>query len=146
MTNTRRARAAAFLAQAVLGALLLAGCGGGEDFENRPRPPVTLEVTGVISESRVTISPDSFGAGPVVITISNQTDDSHTITLEGGDISPEEVGPVNPQDTVTIQKTLPAGTYTVSANSGDDVLGAIEPARIKVGAPRDSASDDLELP
>ena len=34
----------------------------------------------------VTVSPDKFGAGPVRITIVNQTDDAHTVTLEGASV------------------------------------------------------------
>lgn len=142
MTSTRWTRVAVLLVLLTLG---IGGC-GGEDFENEPRPPVPLAVTGVITDDRVTISPDSFGAGPIVLTVSNQTPDSHTITLEGGDITPEEVGPINPEDTASLQKTLPEGTYTVEANSGADVFGGIRPGKIKVGDERGSAADDLELP
>lgn len=146
MTERRRARATAVLAPVAVGVLLCGGCGGG-DFENRPRPPVTLDITGVITDSRVTVSPDSFGAGPTVLTIANETSDSHTVTLEGRDIASEEVGPINPQDTASLQKTLSEGTYTVDADSRDDVFAdGIKEARIKVGPERDSASDDVLLP
>ena len=50
-------------------------------------PPVPVELTGVIQEDKVTVSPAKIGAGPVVITISNQTDGRHTITLEGESIT-----------------------------------------------------------
>ena len=49
-------------------ALALAGCGGGKDFANTPRPPVPLQLTGVITKAKVTISPNKVGAGPVVMT------------------------------------------------------------------------------
>lgn len=121
-------------------ALVASGC-GDDDFKNKPRPPVPLQITGVITERSVTISPDAFGAGPVVITVSNQTRGSHDLTLEGPRVS-ERVGPVNPSDTATIQKSLPEGRYTVSADSG----GRITPGKITVGAERQNGSGDLLLP
>src|SRR4029077_7237980 len=66
-----------------IAAVALTGCGGGKDFANDPRPPVPLQLTGVITKEKVTISPRKVGAGPVVITVSNQTGQSHTLTLDG---------------------------------------------------------------
>jgi hypothetical protein len=125
-------------------ALLAAGC-GEEDFENRPRPAVAVELTGVVQEDKVTVSPDKVGGGPVLITISNQTEDAHTITLEGTEVK-ERVGPVNPQDTATIQKTLKPGSYEVRAGSDIAVPKEIKPAKLTVGRDRPDASDRLLLP
>lgn len=136
-------RAAVILAAAAT----VAGCGGDDDFENRPRPPVPLQLTGVITEREVTVSPDEVGAGPVVITVSNQTDESRTLTLEGGPRNIQErVGPINPLDTATIQKTLERGTYAVKAGSEKAVTREVAAAELKIGAPRKSASDRVLLP
>ncbi len=123
----------------------LAGCGGEDDFENKPRPAVPVQLTGVITERKLTVSPDSLGAGPVVLTVSNQTQQAHTITLEGESIR-EEVGPVNPLDTATIQKTLQQGSYTVKAGSDRATPREIGEATLNVGPPRRSSSDELLLP
>ena len=80
---TRRIRAGALPAFCAA-ALALAGC-GEDDFENEPRPPVPVQLTGVITQEKVTVSPNELGAGPVVITVSNQTKASHTLTLESSD-------------------------------------------------------------
>ena len=131
---------------AAVAAVALAGGCGDEDFENKPRPPVAMELTGVIQEDKVTVSPSrNIGAGPFVITISNQTEMEHTITLEGGSIV-EEVGPVSPLETATIQKTLMRGSYEVSAGSQRAVSREIAPARLSIGKPRKSSSDELLLP
>jgi hypothetical protein len=136
------ARGVAILA-AVAG--LAAGC-GEDDFENEPRPPVPLELTGVIQEDKVTVSPSrNIGAGPFVITISNQTDMSHTLTLEGGSIV-EEVGPVAPLDTATIQKTLDPGSYEVRAGTARAVPRPIAPAVLDIGAERRNSNSELLLP
>ena len=129
-------------------AVLLAGC-GGDDFENDRRPSVPKELTGVIQERGVTISPKKDGAGPFVITISNQTDDAHTVTLEGTSSATsvqETVGPIQPQDTGTIQKTLPEGKYEVRAGSEQAVEKEIPPAELDIGPDRDSSNDELLLP
>jgi hypothetical protein len=123
----------------------LAGCGGGSDFENKPRPPVPLQLTGVITPKRVTVSPNRIGAGPVVLNISNQTEESHTVTLEGEAVR-ERVGPINPFDVATIQKTLKAGQYSVKAGSTKAVPEEIRSGTLVVGPERQSAQDKLLLP
>jgi len=134
---------AAFLLAGAVG-LGAAGC-GSEDFENKARPPVPVELSGVISEKKVTISPDKQGAGPVTIVISNQTKEAHTVTLEGEEVS-ERVGPVNPLDTATIQKTLRPGDYRVRAGSNVARPKEIAPARLTIGPKRDDSNDKLLLP
>ncbi|MGH2798754.1 MAG: hypothetical protein ACRDM0_14015 [Thermoleophilaceae bacterium] len=129
---------------AVAAVAVAAGC-GDEDFENEPRPPVPLELTGVIQEDKVTVSPSSVGAGPLVITISNQTDARHTLTLEGESIK-EEVGPVAPLDTATIQRTLAPGSYEVRAGSMRAVKKEIAPASLDIGKERENSNSELLLP
>ena len=130
---------------AAIAAVSLTGCGGGKDFANEPRPPVPLQLTGVITKQKVTISPRKVGAGPVVITVSNQTGQSHTLTLDGNGVQ-ERVGPINPLDTAQLQKTLKPGKYTVTAGSEQAVKRQIEPATLVIGKERPSASDKVLLP
>ncbi len=143
MIKTRHGRAVPFLSMGI-GLLVLSGC-GGEDFADKPRPTLPIEVTGVIQEKRVTISPDEVGAGAVRITIANQTTESHTITLEGENVQ-ERVGPINPQDAATINKTLTQqGTYDVVA--GSDVAGSeIAPGKLVIGPERPPSNNQLLQP
>src|SRR3954466_9114494 len=97
-------------------AALVAGCGGSDKFKNDPRPPTPVQLTGVVTDKEVTISPKRVGAGPVILLVSNQTDAAHTITLEGEGTT-DTVGPVNPLDTATLPSTLKPGTYTVKAGT-----------------------------
>ena len=106
------------LATLAIAALLVAGCGGDEDFENKPRPAVPVELTGVIQEDKLTVSPSKIGAGQVTITISNQTNAEKTITLEGESIT-EEVGPVQPLDTAAITRTLEPGQLRGAGGLGE---------------------------
>ena len=135
---------AAGLFAATLCVAVLAGC-GSEDFENRPRPASALEITGVIQKDKVTISPDQFGAGPILLTISNQTKEAHTVTLEGESLR-ERVGPINPLDTATIQANVDTGTYEVRAGSSQAVAQEIQPAELDVGESRGDSNDQLLQP
>ncbi len=143
MRSTTRMRQTAVASALV--ALALAGCGGGKDFANKPRPPVPLQLTGVITQEKVTISPNKVGAGPVVITISNQTSQSRTLTLDGNVVQ-ERVGPINPLDTAQLQKTLKPGRYQVTAGSERATATTIRPATLLIGKERKSASDKVLLP
>jgi hypothetical protein len=127
------------------GAALVAGCGGGDKFKNDARPPTPVQLTGVVTDRGVTISPKRVGAGPVILTVSNQTDSAHTITLEGNGTT-DTVGPVNPLATAMLQQTLKQGTYTVKAGSKQATANFIPPGELTVGAPRPSSSDQLLLP
>ena len=145
MTRSRRVPVAFALAWG-LAVLALAGCGSGSHFKNEPRPPVTLELTGVINDRAVSIEPSRVGAGPVIIRISNQTQQTHTVTLEGGpDNRSEEVGPVHPLDTAQIQVNLKQGDYTVRASSSDGTT-SIAPAILTIGPERKSGSGTVLLP
>ena len=141
MTRRRRSAVAA-------GALLLLGFAGcrSEDFRNEPRPPIPIQLTGVITEERVTISPNVVGTGPITILVSNQTDRSHTVSLQGRGVN-EVVGPINPLDTATIQSTLQKqGTYRVRAGSPVATAQQISPGRLVVGIGRQSSRDSVQLP
>jgi hypothetical protein len=131
-------------AATALAAALFAGC-GGEDFKNEARAPIREALTGVIQDDEVTVSPSKLGAGPVEITISNQTNAAHSITLEGESIV-ERQGPVEPGDTTTIQKTLEPGSYEVKAGSAKAVRREIRPAVLEIGKERKNSNNDVLLP
>jgi len=126
-------------------AFTAAGCGGGSQFKNAPRPPAPVQLTGVIRDDKLTVSPDRVGAGPVILFISNQTQQAHTITLDGVDTK-DTVGPVNPLDTAKIQQTLKQGRYTVKAGSTQAVAREIKPASLSVGPQRRDSSNQVLLP
>jgi hypothetical protein len=145
-----------------------AGCGGDDKFKNEPRPPVTTQLTGVITEDEVTVSPDTVPEAPkegqqqsveelptpIVLVVSNQTPDSHTITLSGQPLDRKlrairaRTSQINPGDTAQIQQTLPPGTYEIRAGSEEAVSPSeqIAPATLTVNKNRQTSSDDLLLP
>jgi DNA-binding beta-propeller fold protein YncE len=140
---TRRMRGAAFLALGAMAAVVL-GCGGG-DFPRKSRSTLPFQLTGVIVQNKLTISPDKAASGPLEITITNQTGEAHTVTLEGSAVR-DTIGPINPQDTGTIQKSLPPGTYTVRAGSSVAVPSEIRAGRLKVTRARRDSNGDLLTP
>ena len=126
-------------------AIFVAGC-GESDFENKARPPVRLQLSGVIQKDKVTVSPArDLGAGPFEITISNQTGQRHTVKIEGGSTT-QPAQPVDAGDTLTIKRTLDPGTYQVKAGSEEAVRTEIEPATLNIGAERPNSNSDLMLP
>ena len=126
-------------------AILVAGCGSSSRFKNDPRPPTPVQLTGVVTDKEVTISPKRVGGGPVILIVSNQTNMAHTITLEGGG-NTDTVGPIPPLDTAQLQQTLKPGIYTVKAGSKTATTGEIKPFTLTVGQQRESSSNELLLP
>jgi hypothetical protein len=135
------------------GGLLLSACGSGSSFQNRPRPPVPVNLTVYINNARVSVSPSSVGAGPVVFIVTNAAAQTESLMIQSnGGESLANTGPINPQATaqVTVDFQSP-GEYTVgTGRSGSDAFlankPAIAPAKIHIGHPRPSASNQLLQP
>ena len=125
----------------------LAGCGGGgEDYANKPRPATPINVTAAISDKKISISPKQFGAGPVVIIVSNQTTREQTLTLQTDELGGSQPGmkqttdPIAPRGTGTLKSDMREGSYALSVRNGPS------PASLEVGPPRKSAQDTLLEP
>jgi hypothetical protein len=135
----------------VMGALALAGgtsaCGDSGTFANEPRPAAPITITAAIDKSRVRVSPEKFGAGPITVIVSNQSGASQEITFETDEIGGTEggirksAGPVADSDTATLQVDPREGTYRLSVKDR-----SIQPAQLTVGAPRKSSQDELLQP
>jgi hypothetical protein len=128
-------------------ACALAGCGGGgEDYANKPRPATPINVTAAISTKKISISPKQFGAGPVVIIVSNQTTKEQTLTLQTDELGGTQPGlkqstdPIAPRGTGTLKSDVREGSYALSVRNGPS------PASLEVGPPRKSAQDTLLEP
>lgn len=142
--NRARAR---FAAGALCAVSVIAGCGDEDDYQNEPRPPAPIVVSAAISEDKVSVSPRRFGAGPVSLIVSNQTDSAQKVTLETDEIGgsqsgiQQQTGPINPGDTASLKADLRRGTYRVGVDGG-----SIDDATLRVGAERDSSQNDLLQP
>lgn len=132
----------------VLGAAALAsGCGEEDDYENRPRPPAPIVISASIADDRVSVSPRAFGAGPITLIVTNQTQAAQKLVLETDEIGgsgpgiEQQTGPISPGDTASLKADLGKGTYRVAVNGR-----GIAEAALDVGDPRKSAQDDLLQP
>jgi len=129
-------------------AALLAGCGSDDDYKNDPRPPSPINITAFVGAKQVSVSPNTFGAGPIVVIVTNQSNTSQDVTFQtsragsGGsaDVT-QSTGPINPGDTGRLQLDVVQGRYEV--RTGDE---AIRPARVAVGPERESAQNQLLQP
>ena len=123
----------------------VAGCGEGSSYKNDPRPPKTLVISAAILPDKVSVSPTSFGAGPISLTIANQTNASQRISIvreiNGQKQSSEQTGPINPHDTATLKASVDEGDYEIVVEGQ-----GISPARIEVGPQRESAQNELLQP
>lgn len=120
--------------------LAAAGC-GAEDHPNEPRPPSPIEITARVDDEVVDISPKEFGAGLVVIAISNQSDGIVELTLDGpvaATSQPIEPGSVTDDFKVDLEE----GEYEVTGGLESDA----KPDELLVGPERPSAQDQLLLP
>jgi hypothetical protein len=119
---------------------LAAGC-GSDDRVSDPRPPSPIEVTARVGNKVVTVAPNEFGAGLVNITISNQSDDVVTLTVDGEQVE-TSAAPIQPNAVATFKVELPEGTYEVTAGPDSDA----RPDTLEVGPERASAQNQLLLP
>jgi hypothetical protein len=123
-------------------ALALAAC-GEDDFENNPRPASPIELTALINDTKVKVSPSrpsAVGAGLVNVTISNQSADPAALVLEGP--SDEASDEIAPGGTGSMKIALEEGDYVVSTGEGS----SLRESSLEVGPERESSQNELLLP
>jgi hypothetical protein len=136
-------------------ALALGACGstgGKAATQHRAATPVNLTVE--INNSRVSVSPHSVGAGPVVFIVTNQSSQSESLAIShAGNTHPlASTAPINPQGTTQVSVNFKPGEYTVgpaSQGSTDAALSVAPPIRsasIHISKARASSSNQLLQP
>jgi hypothetical protein len=132
---------------ATLLALVIAGCGSSDSYDNAARPPAVRTISIEVAGDRVAISPARIGAGPALLLIANVSNHSREVTLTapGGTRACVDAdassGPINPQSTARLQLPLVEGACIVGVADG-----ALHPARLTVGPERDSSQQELLQP
>jgi hypothetical protein len=142
---------------AVLGttALSLAACGSsGGTFADKPGPPPPVSLAVYVNDSKISISPTSVGAGPVIFTVTNQGNKAHSLAiLSAGGSSPiASTAPINPQGTTQISVDFKPGNYSIAGGAGrgtDAQLASappLVPASLHIGKPRSNKPGELITP
>ena len=140
-------RTAATMPLALATVVAVAGCGTSTDYKNAPRPPALIVLTASIDDQRVSVSPRTFGAGPISLIVTNQTNTAQRVTLESAEKAGsgpglrQETAPISPRDTATLKADVKPGRYTVHVRAD-----GIAAARLRVGPERASAQNDLLQP
>ena len=132
------------------GVVLIAGCGGGTHFANKARPPTPVDLTVYVNDARVSVSPSSVGAGPVIFTITNQSSRTQTVSFQpsGGGSALASSAPINPQATGQVTVNFTPGDYTLKTGlqGGDTAPPSIQSASLHIGPPRANANGVLLQP
>lgn len=153
--------------------VVVGGCGGGGGhFANHPRPPSPVNLTVYISDQRVSVSPTSVGAGPIVFVVTNQASKSESLVILPAGLAASVVqsditscqsgqppagvtctAPISPQATaqVTVNFTGPVDYAVVASGPGATEAAAavpsrIQPALLHIGKERPSSSGQLLTP
>ena len=123
-----RVRSLIAIAAAIAVGVPAAGCGGEEaDYANDPRPPAPITISASIGDNGISVSPREFGAGPITLIVSNQTEKAQEVTLEtdeiGGDAPgiEQNSGPINPGDTASLKADLRTGTYKIGVAAAGEM-------------------------
>jgi hypothetical protein len=138
------------------GTLAFTGCGNSTTFANKPRPPVPVDLTVYVNNVRVSVSPSSVGAGPVIFIVTNQSTQAQRLTIVPAGASATQpladTGPINPQATTQVTVDFQPGDYTVTTggSGGTDATIAtatpIQPAALHIGQPRPNSNSVLLQP
>lgn len=133
--------------------LLVTACGtagGKSPTAARPATPVNLTV--YVNDSRVSVSPTSVGAGPVVFIVTNQASHAESLAISGqGGSRLASTAPINPQGTTQVTVDFKPGDYTIAtAVHGNDAQmstpSSIRPASIHIGKVRASSDNQVLQP
>jgi hypothetical protein len=124
-------------------ALLVSACGSSTGtFANKPPAPEPITITGQVNNSRVLISPTTFGAGPINLVLTNAA--SRSVSLAVQDASGHSVAnlqSINPQTPGEVKFNIAPGDYAVIASDA-----GIRPAELHVGSERPSAANGTVQP
>jgi hypothetical protein len=131
----------------------LVGCGSsGGTAVSRVGPPNPLGVSVLITNAHVVATPERFGAGPVLFTVTNQATGSRTLEIfRGRRTRIADTAPLNPQGSTQVSVVVDQGRYRLSAGSRPSAgapLGAghTKPLTIVVGRTRRSSGSTLLAP
>jgi hypothetical protein len=136
-------------------ALVVTACGtAGGKSPDALRPPTPINLTVYVNNSKVSVSPSSVGAGPVVFIVTNQASQAEALAIsKSGQAHPlASTAPINPQGTTQVSVDFSPGDYTIAtASHGSTDAALSEPASIRsvsihIGRERQSSSSSVLQP
>jgi hypothetical protein len=132
-------------------ALAVSACGSSATGATTPRPPAPVNVTVLIANTRVSVSPATVGAGPVEFIITNQATQAESLAIvrsgAAASRSLADTGPINPQATAQVTVNFSPGSYSLATGGGGPGAGSeIRAASIHIGAKRASSDNQLLQP
>jgi hypothetical protein len=138
----------------IVAMLGLSACGSaGSPAASRPAPPETIVVSAYVSSSQIRVSPTHFGAGPVLLTITNQSNRALALRVLRGGRAIARTAPINPQGVTQLKVDLSRGSYSLTAAAAGRRTDAQKTlpsravaARLRVGRPRPSSGGSLLQP
>ena len=131
-------------------AFAVAGCGSRAHFADKARPPTPINLSVYVNDAKLSISPNSIGAGPVMFIITNQASQAVQLTVRrttaGAALA--TTAPINPQATSSVSVDFRPGDYTVGASSTANTLSGVKipSASLHVGKPRANGNGALLEP
>ncbi len=134
--------------------LSLSACGSaGSPAASRPAPPNPIVVSAYVGAGQIRVSPSHFGAGPILLTVTNQSDHAVALRLLHGGHAIARTAPINPQGVTQLKVDLNRGGYTLTAASAGRRTDAqrtlpshVVGARLRVGRHRPSSGASLLQP
>ena len=146
-----RIRMIAIVGTCAVGMSACGTTGGRLPTQSHPPTPVPLSV--YVNDSRISVSPSSVGAGPVVFTVTNQASkaESLAISRSGGTAAIARTAPINPEGTTQVSVNFRPGLYTIkTARAGTEAQlterNSIRSALIRIGRKRPSSTNQLLQP
>ena len=135
-------------------ALVVSACGSaGSKSASLPAPPGPIVLSALVTGTRVSVSPAHIGAGPVLLTVTNQGHRAAAVTLSRAGHSLARTAPINPQGATQIKVDLNRGVYRLalarSAQRSDAQKTRPEPvtgAVVRVGRRRGGGGRQLLSP
>jgi hypothetical protein len=133
----------------------LSACGSGSEVPaSKPRPPAPVNLAVYVNDAKVSVSPASVGAGPIIFVVTNQASHAESLAISAaGQMHPlASTAPINPQATTQVAVNFRPGVYTIATAPGRRTdASALRPpliasASIHIGPPRTSSNHALLLP
>ncbi len=141
----------------IIGACMVtvSACGTvGGSSPSAARPPAPINLTVYVNDARVSVSPESIGAGPVVFIVTNQSSRAEALAVSrAGQNQPlASTAPINPQGTTQVAVDFRPGDYTIATASHGATdaqlsqASSIRSAQIHIGHQRADSSSQLLQP